>query len=166
VVVLNAGRIEQVGSPLELYHHPVNQFVAGFIGTPKMAFLKGKVKAAGNEGVQVVLDCGPEYQMPHQATGLKAGDDITLGIRPEHIDVVSSDASPFKVRLDVTEHLGADTYCYIKLGNGEMMTVRAPGDFSGDYGQNAGLVPDLSQAHLFDATGKSIPRPRKPAQAA
>jgi len=166
VVVLNAGRIEQVGSPLELYHHPVNQFVAGFIGTPKMAFLKGTVKALGNAGVTVALDCGPHYQLPHQSTGLKAGDAITFGIRPEHIEVVSSDASPFRVRLDVTEHLGADTYCYINLANGESLTVRAPGDFSGDYGQDAGLIPDLSQAHLFDANGKTIPRPRTPAQAA
>uniref|UniRef100_UPI000B064072 TOBE domain-containing protein n=1 Tax=Marinobacterium profundum TaxID=1714300 RepID=UPI000B064072 len=154
------------GSPLELYHHPVNQFVAGFIGTPKMAFLKGKVSAVSSSDVTVALECGPEYQLPHQSTNLKVGDDITMGIRPEHIEVVASDASPFKVRLDVTEHLGADTYCYIKLGNGEMMTVRAPGDFSADYGQNAALIPDLTQAHLFDADGKTIPRPRTQAKVA
>jgi multiple sugar transport system ATP-binding protein len=131
-----------------------------------MAFLKGTVKALGNAGVSVALDCGPEYQLPHSGTGLKAGDSITFGIRPENIEVVAADQSPFRVRLDVTEHLGADTYCYIKLANGEMMTVRAPGDFMADYGQNAGLIPDLSQAHLFDANGKTIPRPRTPAQAA
>ncbi len=166
VVVLNAGKVEQVGSPLELYHHPVNQFVAGFIGTPKMAFLKGTVKSVSNTGVTVKLDTGPEYQLPHEGTGLKPGAAITFGIRPENIEVVAADQSPFKVRLDVTEHLGADTYCYIRLPNGEMMTVRAPGDFEAAYGQEAGLLPDLSQAHLFDEQGKTIPRPRTPAQAA
>ncbi|MFC6669287.1 ABC transporter ATP-binding protein [Marinobacterium aestuariivivens] len=166
VVVLNGGRIEQVGSPLELYHHPVNQFVAGFIGTPKMAFLKGKVAKAEHAGVSVALDCGPEYQLALDGSGLKAGDAVTLGVRPEHIQVVAADASPFRVTLDVTEHLGADTYCYVKADNGETLTVRAGGDFAGRFGEQVGLAPELAHCHLFDKEGRAVPKPGAPAQAA
>ncbi|NVK41800.1 MAG: sn-glycerol-3-phosphate ABC transporter ATP-binding protein UgpC [Oceanospirillaceae bacterium] len=166
VVVLNGGHIEQVGSPLELYHHPVNAFVAGFIGTPKMAFLKGKVKKADRAGVTVQLDCGPEYQLPLDGSRLKAGEPVTFGMRPEHIEVTAADASPFKVTLDVTEHLGADTFCYVKAQNGETLTVRAGGDYGGRFGEQVGLIPDLAHCHLFDEKGRAVPKPGAPAQAA
>lgn len=156
VVVLNAGRIEQVGPPLELYHYPVNQFVAGFIGTPKMAFLNGKVCTADCATVTVALDCGPEYELPLDGSSLQIGDAVTLGVRPEHIDVTAAHASPFQVTLDVAERLGADTFCYVKTGNGEMLTVRAAGDFDRGFGEVVGLVPDLAHCHLFDKDGWAI----------
>ncbi|ONF44320.1 ABC transporter ATP-binding protein [Marinobacter lutaoensis] len=166
VVVLNGGRIEQVGSPLTLYHHPVNRFVAGFIGTPRMAFLDGRVTAAEASTVSVALACGPEYRLELEGRGLKPGDAVTLGIRPEHIQVCEAQASPFQVTLDVTEHLGADTYCYVRTDSGETLTVRAPGDFSGRFGDRVGLLPDLAHGHLFDASGRAMPKPGAPAQAA
>ena len=166
VVVLNGGRIEQVGPPLELYHHPVNQFVAGFIGTPKMAFLNGKVRKADRKSVTVVLDCGPEYQLPLDGDYLQAGDAVTLGVRPEHIHVTTVQASPFRVTLDVAEHLGADTFCYVKTNNGEMLTVRAAGDFGGRFGEIVGLAPDLEHCHLFDKDGWAIRKPGASVQVA
>lgn len=166
VVVLNGGNIEQVGSPLELYHHPVNQFVAGFIGTPKMAFLKARVKAADNASVTITLDCGPEFSLPLDGRTLSAGEAVTFGVRPEHIEVADVGVSTFKATLDVTEHLGADTYCYVKVPNGETLTVRASGDYAGRFGQEVSLTPELAHCHLFDAEGRSIPKPGAPAQAA
>ncbi|WP_061291851.1 ABC transporter ATP-binding protein [Azotobacter vinelandii] len=166
VVVFNGGRVEQVGSPLELYHHPLNQFVAGFIGTPKMAFLGGSVKAADASGVTVALACGPEYRLPLDGSALKAGDRVTLGVRPEHLQIAAAEHSPFKVRLDVSEHLGADTYCYVRTESGELLTVRAPGDFAGQFGERASLIPDLAHCHLFDADGRTLPKPGASARAA
>ncbi|OZG69990.1 ABC transporter ATP-binding protein [Hahella sp. CCB-MM4] len=166
VVVLNGGRIEQVGSPLELYHHPVNQFVAGFIGTPKMAFLKAKVKVASPMAVTVTLACGPEYTLELDGSGLQNGEEVTVGIRPEHIQVTRAEESAFKVHLDVAEHLGADTYCYVKATSGETLTVRAPGDFEPSFGDQVGLQPELARCHLFDKEGKAIRKPGAPAKAA
>jgi len=166
VVVLNGGRIEQVGSPLELYHHPVNQFVAGFIGTPKMAFLRAQVVKSGASSVEIQLEAGPTYSLELDGSTLNPGDEVTLGARPEHVQVTEADASPFRVTLEVTEHLGADTYCYVRAGNGESLTVRAAADFTGRYGQLVGLIPELPNCYLFDAQGLAIPKPGAPAQAA
>ena len=97
IVVLNAGRIEQVGSPLELYRHPRNLFVAGFIGSPKMNFITGEI-AAGH-------------------------DAHTLGARPEHL-VVSKAAGDWKGTVGVSEHLGSDTYLHIDVADSGIVTVR------------------------------------------
>ena len=85
IVVLQAGIVEQAGSPLELYHHPRNLFVAGFIGSPKMNFLPAKVTAVDGAGATVQLPGGSSITVPAQAGRLKAGDTVTLGVRPEHL---------------------------------------------------------------------------------
>ncbi len=156
VVVLNGGRVEQVGSPMELYHHPANQFVAGFLGMPKMSFLPGTVVSSDNQGVRVALKGGVELQLPVGGEGARPGSRVTLGVRPEHIEVTTAEGSAFRGRLDVTEHLGSDTYCYVKTEAGETLTVRTPGDFPGRYGDRVGLSLDLTHCHLFDAEGQAI----------
>src|ERR1700691_4070624 len=87
IVVLRDGLIEQVGSPLELYHHPRNQFVAGFIGSPKMNCCAVKVKTASGSGVSIDLPGGVSIVAPVAATSLKGGEPLTLGVRPEHMKV-------------------------------------------------------------------------------
>src|SRR5262249_21602631 len=84
IVVLNAGTIEQVGAPLELYHNPVNRFVAGFIGSPKMNFIPGKLVSADARQAKVALQDGDKVTVAVDATRAEAGADVTLGIRPEH----------------------------------------------------------------------------------
>ncbi|MBT3144034.1 sn-glycerol-3-phosphate ABC transporter ATP-binding protein UgpC [Neptunomonas phycophila] len=158
VVVLNGGHIEQVGSPLELYHHPVNKFVAGFIGTPKMGFLEGVVVSVNEAGVEITVSGGSQFLVPVDGGTLQAGEVITLGVRPEHITVTEPEESAYQGRLTVSEHLGADTYCYVETDSGEPLTVRAPGDFEGRYGKMVGLSFDLQHSHLFDAQGKALPR--------
>ena len=130
IVVLRAGNIEQVGSPLELYRTPRNLFVAGFIGSPKMNLIEG-----------------PEAEK-HGAH--------TIGIRPEHIDVAEGDGA-WHGTVGVAEHLGSDTFFHIHMdGLGETMTVRAPGEVNFRHGDSIALTPRADQIHKFDADGLRI----------
>ncbi|RMD89815.1 MAG: ABC transporter ATP-binding protein [Alphaproteobacteria bacterium] len=130
IVVLHAGRIEQVGSPLELYRTPRNLFVAGFIGSPKMNFIEGEEAAKHNAH--------------------------TIGIRPEHIDVVS-EGGPWQGRVGVAEHLGSDTFFHVHdTGLAETITVRAPGEVDFGPGDTIQLSPRLEHLHRFDAQGMRI----------
>ncbi|WP_411891222.1 ABC transporter ATP-binding protein [Yoonia sp. SDW83-1] len=130
IVVLQAGVIEQVGSPLELYRNPRNIFVAGFIGSPRMNFIEGP-EAAG-----------------HNAH--------TIGIRPEHIEV-STTAGHWEGTVGVAERLGSDTFIHIHGVPGcDPMTVRAGGDVAVKHGDTVYLTPDVTQIHKFDAEGLRI----------
>jgi len=129
IVVLNAGNIEQVGSPLELYRKPKNLFVAGFIGSPRMNFLEGAPAAR------------------HGAP--------TIGIRPEHI-LVSRTEGEWKGRVGVTEHLGADTFLHVHVDGVGTLNVRTGGDVEFGHGDTIHLTPDAAKLHRFDAQGKAI----------
>ncbi len=127
IVVLQAGVIEQVGSPLELYRTPRNLFVAGFIGSPKMNFIQGE--EAAKHGAQ------------------------TIGIRPEHIDV-SMSGGQWQGTVGVAEHLGSDTFIHIHgIPGCDPMTVRADGEVTVSYGDTVSLTPRSDQIHKFDANG-------------
>ena len=131
IVVLQAGVIEQVGSPLELYRAPRNMFVAGFIGSPKMNFITGEEAAKHNAQ--------------------------TIGIRPEHIDVVEA-GGMWTGKVGVAEHLGSDTFFHIQeTGLAETLTVRAVGDIALRHGDTIHLNPRLEELHRFDAEGLRIP---------
>ena len=130
IVVLQAGMIEQVGTPLELYHTPQNVFVAGFIGSPRMNLISG------------------DHAAKHDAA--------TIGIRPEHT-AISTDAGTWKGRVGVAEHLGSDTFLHVHLDDfEEPMTVRAGGEIGFNHGDSVYLTPDLSKLHRFDAAGSRI----------
>jgi multiple sugar transport system ATP-binding protein len=130
IVVLRAGNIEQIGSPLDLYHSPRNIFVAGFIGSPQMNLIEGAEAARHNAH--------------------------TIGIRPEHIDV-SASGGVWQGRVGVAEHLGSDTFFHIHdTGLGDMITVRAPGEVSFSHGDAIHLTPRPDQFHRFDAKGLRI----------
>ncbi|PWW02049.1 sorbitol ABC transporter ATP-binding protein /mannitol ABC transporter ATP-binding protein [Hoeflea marina] len=127
IVVLSAGRIEQVGSPLDLYRHPANKFVAGFIGSPKMNFVTGPEAA-------------------------KHGAD-TIGIRPEHLKLSDSG---WAGKIGVTERLGSDTFLHVHMDGMDTMTVRTEGDTALKYGAPVHLTPDPACIHRFDAQGKTL----------
>jgi len=129
IVVLNAGNIEQVGSPLDLYKNPKNLFVAGFIGSPKMNFVGGQ--AAASAGA------------------------TTIGVRPEHIKVSTGDGA-WKGVVGVAEHLGADTFIHVNTDNAGTVTVRADGDLPVHHGDTVYLTPDSSRIHKFGADGLAI----------
>ncbi|MBU0838979.1 MAG: ATP-binding cassette domain-containing protein, partial [Gammaproteobacteria bacterium] len=156
VVVLNGGRIEQVGSPMELYHQPANLFVAGFLGTPKMGFLKGRASRVEASGCEVELDAGCRLFLPVSGATLKTGDPVTLGIRPEHLNRGSEGNCQLTVKADVSERLGSDTYCHVVTGNGEQLTMRIRGDFTPRYGESLSLTLEADHCHLFDSNGVAV----------
>eukprot|EP01133_Synstelium_polycarpum_P004545 gene4545-5324_t len=130
VVVLNSGRVEQVGSPLELYHQPANLFVAGFLGTPKMGFLKGKVTRVDPQSCEVELDAGGRISLPLSSASLSVGSAVTLGIRPEHLEIAAPGQATLTVTADVGERLGSDTFCHVITASKEPLTLRIRGDMA------------------------------------
>ncbi|HTF14015.1 MAG TPA: ATP-binding cassette domain-containing protein, partial [Burkholderiales bacterium] len=137
IVVMNAGRVEQIGSPLELYDNPVNQFVAGFIGSPAMNFVPGKVNAGG-------ISVGAGIELPNPTRNLEPGRDVLLGVRPEHLAV---DPSGVPVEVVVVEPTGADTQIFCKLaGTDVTAVVRERHAFR--PGEAVRLKPQLT--YLFD----------------
>ena len=127
IVVMQNGHIEQVGSPLELYHSPRNLFVAGFIGSPKMNFMTGEEASKR--------------------------DAQTIGIRPEHIDV-SIQSGVWKGRVGVSEHLGSDTFLHVlETGLADSITVRVDGEFGVKHGDTVWLSPQEDKIHRFDEKG-------------
>ena len=160
IVVLRAGYIEQVGAPLELYHYPANQFVAGFIGSPQMNFIKTKVKAVEANGVRVSLQDGTELLAAVQSDGAKVGDEVTLGIRPEHT-LEHADGHPsVQGTIEVLEQLGEAHFIYLKLDQGERIIVRAPDDTPLKVGQRLSVGLPANRCHLFNAQGLAYPRLR------
>ena len=129
IVVLNAGNIEQVGSPMELYKSPKNLFVAGFIGSPKMNLVEGA---------------------PATKLGAK-----TIGFRPEHIGISTSEGE-YKGTVGVAEHLGSDTFLHIHTEDLGTINVRADGEIPVTHGDTVYLTPDPAKIHKFDAAGKAI----------
>ena len=144
IVVMRDGIVEQTGSPLELYDHPVNQFVAGFIGSPAMNFLPGIVK-----GGLVELDGGAKLPMPTNARA-NDGQRVIYGTCPEHIELATGNEG-IATEVVVVEPTGADTQVFTKIAGVEVTSVfRERHDFS--PGASIRLKPDPLRAHLFDAT--------------
>ena len=143
IVVMRDGIVEQIGTPLELYDHPANQFVAGFIGSPAMNFLPGTVK-----GAQVELTGGILLPMPAGAKAAE-GQKVVYGTRPEHIDMASGNDG-VATEVIVVEPTGADTQVFTKIAGVEVTSVfRERHEFK--PGATIRLKPDASRAHLFDA---------------
>jgi multiple sugar transport system ATP-binding protein len=128
IAVLNAGKIEQYGTPLELYEKPANLFVAGFIGAPKMNFISGE--AAARHGA------------------------ATIGVRPEHLKI-AREGEGFPGTIMVAEHLGSDTFVYVDAGPIGTLTARHVGELGLRAGDSVVLSPDASRIHRFDGDGKS-----------
>jgi multiple sugar transport system ATP-binding protein len=152
IVVMRDGRIEQTGSPLELYDHPANQFVAGFIGSPAMNFLPGTLRRSGG-GAVVELADGTLLAAPLAAGG-SDGQPVVYGTRPEHLSLASSGGIPS--RVVVMEPTGMDTFVACRHEGAELSAVfRERHDFA--PGSTIHLQPDLERAHLFDAgTGQRL----------
>jgi len=145
IVVMKDGRIEQTGSPLELYDHPANLFVAGFIGSPAMNFLPGTLRRADG-AARVELGDGTRLQAPANAGGAD-GQTVIMGMRPEHLSLAST-GIPSKVV--VVEPTGADTFVACRHEGADLAVVfRERHDFA--PGTTIHLQPDLQHAHLFDA---------------
>jgi multiple sugar transport system ATP-binding protein len=154
IVVLRDGRIEQVGTPLDVYNRPANLFVAGFIGSPRMNLLPARVTAY--EQVTVGSDARP-ISVP-MTDNAPTGADCTLGARPEHIDVVGEAQADLVITLELVEQLGGETYLYGSAPGLPPLTVRQEGQARYDRSQRLGLRLKRDALHLFDANGNAIRR--------
>jgi multiple sugar transport system ATP-binding protein len=150
IVVLRGGRIEQIGTPLELYNRPDNLFVAGFIGSPRMNLLPVQVVSSG---LVRITEAGPPIQV---ATGaLAAGATATLGARPEHIALTEAEAD-LALTIDLVEQLGGDTYLYGSAPGLPQITVRQSGQVPRQRGETLSVRFEPAQLHLFDAEGQAV----------
>jgi lactose/L-arabinose transport system ATP-binding protein len=156
IVVLRGGRIEQVGAPLDLYDDPENRFVAGFVGSPKMNFLPGKVAHETAEGVTITLDHAPTFSLTMPVAARPGiGAPITLGIRPEHFEDAGK-AADLTVAVDVAEHLGNTSYVYAHLAEELPLIIERPESrHVGKLDRLTVSVP-ANKAFLFDSEGTRL----------
>jgi multiple sugar transport system ATP-binding protein len=157
IVVLRAGKVEQVGSPIELYDDPDNMFVAGFIGSPRMNFLPAKVTGSTGGVTSITLPGHGEVQADFALNGgsPKKGAEVVLGIRPEHFHAKGKTKMQFEV--DVVENLGGTTYVYTKANGAGALTIEMKGERGVKEGAPLKTGFDPGKAFLFDAaTGKRL----------
>ncbi len=145
IVVLNGGRVEQTGPPLDLYHRPATEFVAGFIGAPSMNF----------------LDIVPDGNgVTYGNTTIKASQSTTsavrLGIRPEHIAVTSAGEGKIDATVRVAELLGGESYIHARTAPGDEVIARIEGETTLEPGESVGLQLPAERIHLFDQDGRRI----------
>jgi multiple sugar transport system ATP-binding protein len=162
IVVLNAGKVEQFGSPMELYHHPATRFVATFIGQPNMNLVPARVLGTGADGLAVELDGGARMVLPVEYGSAKAGDRVEVGIRPENAAL--GDGISIKIR--VLERLGGTAITYGLLPSGQRFCAALPGDAAVAEGQTLSLSVHPADCHVFDASGAVLRRLKAPALAA
>jgi multiple sugar transport system ATP-binding protein len=155
VVVMNGGRIEQIGTPYEVYHAPQTRFVAGFIGSPAMNFLPCRL-VEQNGGLSVRLSDRLSFPVPQDRVNRyrpHAGNELTFGLRPEDIIEERGELPPgrasFKVHLDVVEPMGMETMVYFTV-DGVEVCGRVNPDSAGNAGETMPLVADLNHMHLID----------------
>jgi ABC-type sugar transport system ATPase subunit len=158
IVVLRDGRIEQIGSPLDLYTSPDNQFVAGFIGSPRMNFLKARVVGRTQGTAQVSVPDAPDHvlQIPlRQTADVAPGQDVTIGIRPEHF--LGTSAGPgLQVRIDVIENLGGIAYAYGQTRVDQDVIIKADSERPPKTGMTVTALIRDAYCHLFDDKGQTL----------
>jgi lactose/L-arabinose transport system ATP-binding protein len=157
IVVMRAGHIEQIGRPLDLYDNPDNQFVAGFVGSPKMNFINGRIVRQDARGVVVELAGQEKTRITQPLTGAapetgspKIGSKVIVGVRPEHFGNAGEGDADLVVAIDVVEHLGGTSFLYARTANGDDVVIQ----------RDAAKVPDTSEitvsirkSYLFDEKG-------------
>ncbi|KQU92933.1 sn-glycerol-3-phosphate ABC transporter ATP-binding protein UgpC [Devosia sp. Root105] len=155
IVVFNEGRIEQVGTPLDLYNKPANRFVAGFLGSPRMNFLQGRVaEAVSGPCVEVP---GGVLPLPQPA---RQGETIEIGIRPEHLEVVAPEGAAARARVQFTEQLGGETFLYCDVGEAAepaRIVIKRQGQQRFGDNEVIGLAIGASDVYCFDSkTGAAL----------
>jgi multiple sugar transport system ATP-binding protein len=159
IVVLQDGRIEQIGSPMDLYEHPVNKFVAGFIGSPQMNFIDGRVSATSSNGISVTVDGFGKLDLPVVATPVQPDRPLTVGIRPEHVELESGPTeSVVPGVVNIVENLGGETYLHVEIASEfPLIMVKLHGSRGPTRGERVTLHFPADRIYLFDANGSAIP---------
>ncbi len=160
IVVMRDGVVQQVGPPQTVYDAPVNEFVASFLGSPRINLLPGALTQASdgwrfqNQGLSFTL--GGEMHQRLASAGVKPGDKITIGVRPEDLEIVAAQADgDLHGEVHLIEPVGSDKYVSIRLGEEECM-VRTSPRLPLQKGENVGLKLAWSRVHLFDNTGRNV----------
>lgn len=156
IVVLNGGRVEQVGSPRELYERPASRFVAGFLGSPRMNFLAARLHAPGETSLVDTPVLGMTA-LPFDSSNLTADTQLSLGIRPEHISLKAAEGAVGIVVTGV-EYLGSETYVHLETGQDEPLICRCEVNAGWQAGDRVELQLDIDNLHLFDADGTALKR--------
>ena len=153
IVVLQAGIIEQVGAPLELYNNPKNQFVAGFIGSPKMNFLEAEIEGADGTGTKLMV--GGSAALVDRK--LDASGKVTFGVRPEHVGITEGSGVPLaEVTVELVEQLGGQTMVYTTTADGQALTIAVDGQQKVALGSKLTAYVDPARYHVFAADGRAV----------
>ncbi|HEX4522654.1 MAG TPA: sn-glycerol-3-phosphate ABC transporter ATP-binding protein UgpC [Casimicrobiaceae bacterium] len=156
IVVLRLGAVEQIGTPLELYNKPVNKFVAGFLGSPKMNFLSVNVTGR-SDGVTIFDLAGVRISLP--VTIAQGSPGITLGVRPEHVVAANKGGlSLGSMKVTHVEQLGGNAFVYGRLADGQSMTLSLDGQQNINAGQDIPISVDPALCHAFDGEGSTVNR--------
>src|SRR3974390_1782868 len=162
IVVMNSGRIEQIGTPQELYHHPRTRFVAGFIGSPSMNFIPCRLETNGGLGLNVRVSSSLVLPVPAaHATRYRSsvGKDLLLGLRPEHIteprDSTNAESNRFSVTVDVVEPLGVETMVFFTVNGSEICSRVEPSSVE-PAGADMMVPADMGHMHLIDPGNGAI----------
>jgi ABC-type sugar transport system ATPase subunit len=166
IVVLKDGRIEQVGTPMELYHHPGNLFVAQFIGSPAMNIVPATIDKAGAKTLIAQVG-GRKTDVPVATPADAAGAKISFGVRPEDLRVATGDDVLFEGRVDYVEQLGEVQMVYLDIGIADQpLVVKLPGNAEVKRNTKMKVTADADTLHIFDADGRSFARAQNAVQAA
>ncbi|HEV3211476.1 MAG TPA: sn-glycerol-3-phosphate ABC transporter ATP-binding protein UgpC [Chthoniobacterales bacterium] len=159
IVLLNSGRIEQVGTPQDLYLRPVNLFVAGFIGAPRMNFLKVRVSNSTAKAVVVESTDFPNNPISVDKVSdadVAYGSELTLGLRPEHIEVCEDGRGASTLIIEVVENLGDMTYIHGMTPAGNRLTLSLNGFQTYRHSDSIGFTFDRKHVHLFAGNGQAV----------
>jgi len=151
IAVLRAGMLEQYGKPLDLYNHPANTFVAGFIGSPRMNFLKGTIAERKGDELDVVTPYGTTLTLDSQKFAGDDSEDVSIGVRASHMRVTTAGEGDFNIEVSSTEQLGGETYVYGRIGADTPLTLHLPGQVGIVKGENVGVALSKDETHLFNA---------------
>jgi multiple sugar transport system ATP-binding protein len=156
IIVMNDRRIQQIGTPMEIYDRPANAFVARFVGSPAMSMVPAQV-APGTAGrVSVVLGDGSTVETTVDGAALPPGASLMLGVRPENVAVVGELVGAIHATIELVERLGERSLVYARLGGGPAITAQDDGNSRVQIGDRIGLKIDGSAAHLFDGDGTAF----------
>jgi lactose/L-arabinose transport system ATP-binding protein len=157
IVVLRAGTVEQIGSPIELYDNPDNQFVGGFIGSPKMNFVEGTIRNSNGNRISVSLDILNKVTLDLKTrdTSPEKGEKVIVGMRPEHFITTEQSKYILKGNISLVEEMGGVSYIYIDTEQ-ERLTIETPGHSTYRTGDSAEIGIDAKKAFLFDKNGKRL----------
>jgi ABC-type sugar transport system ATPase subunit len=162
IVVLNEGRVQQAGTPLELYQQPANRFVATFIGSPTMNLLPAVVASISDQGVLLRRPDGQQLMALVDSSQLQLGDSVEVGVRPEHVLPYEGQSLQGESTLSGTvmlvEHLGESNLLYLQLDDGSELVVRGDGDKAVRLGQRMVVHVDMAQLHVFRDNGLACRR--------